>query len=343
MLKVEAGEELSAEEVRASAEWLTDPAADAEAKAAFLEALHRRGETPAEIAGYVGCFLESAVEPVIADGAGRPLLDVCGTGGDRAGFFNVSTAVMFVAAACGAVVVKHGNRGITSKCGGADVLEALGVPIDLPPAEEGAFLGKHGFVFLFAPNHHPAFKAVAPVRKLLAERGRASMFNILGPLLNPARPDYQLTGVFSPELPALYAEVLARLGRKKAWIVHGELPGSGGLDEISLSGKTRVVETAGGEIRSFEIDPEQFGLRLAPVEEFSGGDARTNAALLREILAGAPGPRSDLVALNTAAALVVAGLADGLGDGLAMARHCLQDGRAAALLDGFNPPESLNF
>ena len=241
------------------------------------------------------------------------MLDVCGTGGDRAGLFNVSTAVMLVAAACGARVVKHGNRGVTSKCGGADVLEALGVRIDLPPE---AALDAAGCCFLFAPLYHPAFKAVAPVRKALAEEGSATIFNLFGPLLNPARPDFQLAGVFDRKLLPLYAETFRLLGRKRGWAVHG----SGGLDEVSTLGPSEVHAVEDGAMRRFSIRPEALGMGLAEIEDLRGGDARKNAELLEEILLGRErGPKRDIVVLNAACALVVAGTFPrsfcGVGDG----------------------------
>jgi anthranilate phosphoribosyltransferase len=254
------------------------------------------------------------------------LLDVCGTGGDRAGLFNVSTAVMFVATACGARVVKHGNRGVTSKCGGADVLEALGIRVDLPPETA---LGAAGCCFLFAPLYHPAFRAVAPVRKALAEEGSATIFNLLGPLLNPARPDFQLAGVFDPKLLALYAETFRLLRRKSGWTVHG----SGGLDEVSTLGPSEVHAVEAGAIRRFAIQPEALGLAPAVIEDLRGGDARQNAQHLEEILRGRErGAKREIVVLNAACALVVAGLARDLSAGVAMSASALNDGSAHAVL-----------
>lgn len=200
-------------EIEAVCTLLLDESQPVDQRATFLGTLHRRGETPAEIAAFVDILLRRAVP---FPGSGEGCLDVCGTGGDKAGFFNISTTTMFVAAGAGARIIKHGNRGITSKSGGADVLEALGVRIDTTPDEAATALDHAGCCFLFAPAWHPAFKAVVPVRKLLAEQGSASIFNMLGPLLNPARPDYQLAGVFDPALVATHADVFKNLGRKRA-------------------------------------------------------------------------------------------------------------------------------
>src|SRR4029453_7037590 len=212
--KLRLGHELTSGDVVTACDSLFDESVELSARADFLRALHVKGETASEVAGFVNVLLKRSRRTLLGPG----LLDVCGTGGDRAGVFNVSTAVMFVATACGARVVKHGNRGITSKCGGADVLEALGVRIDLPPETA---LEEAGCCFLFAPLFHPAFKTVAPVRKVLAEEGSATIFNLLGPLLNPARPEFQLAGVFDGKLLPLYAEAFKLLGRKSGWAVHG--------------------------------------------------------------------------------------------------------------------------
>ena len=328
------GGDLDTDAVRRAADQLLDPEISTELKGAFLTALHSKGETPAEIAGFVNAFLDHAVRPVIHNRqAGGPLLDVCGTGGDKAGFFNVSTAVMFVCAAAGARVVKHGNRGISSKSGGADVLDALGVPVELDRESAGDFLERCGFVFLFAPKYHPAFAAVAPVRKELAARGRLTVFNILGPLLNPALPDYQLAGVFQPHLPAVYAEVFRLLGRKAAWAVHGHLPDKGALDEISTLGSTDVCSLDATGIQHFEIHPEQLDIRTASADDLLGGTPSDNARILLDLLEGRDrGPRKDLVAVNASAALCVCGMAADLPDGLRIASRILESGAAREVL-----------
>lgn len=313
---------------------LLDESVAHEEKAAFLSALSDRGETPGEIAAFAEAFLERAVSPQVDRALiGKPLIDVCGTGGDRLGLFNVSTGAVFVLAACGAAVVKHGNRGITSPSGGADVLEALGIRIDLPPGDFGRCLAEVGAGFLFAPLYHPAFKAVAPVRKQLGEQGRRTIFNLLGPLLNPARPEYQLIGVFDPEIGPAFARILPMLGRESAWVVHGRTEDGQGMDEISTLGLTRVWKTGPADPIEVAIEPGEFGFAAAKTADLVGGDAATNAAILTAILEGTDaGPRRDLVVLNAAAGLVVAGLAADLADGIARAGEALASGAALAVL-----------
>jgi anthranilate phosphoribosyltransferase len=320
--KVRLGHELTSSDVVAACESLFDESIELSVRANFLRALHAKGETASEVAAFVDVLLTRSRRTPL--GAG--LLDVCGTGGDKAGIFNVSTAVMFVATACGARVVKHGNRGITSKCGGADVLEALGVRIDLPPeiALEAA-----GCCFLFAPLFHPAFKTVAPVRKVLAEEGSATIFNLLGPLLNPARPEFQLAGVFDGKLLPLYAQAFKLLGRKSGWAVHG----SGGLDEVSTLGPSEIHALEDGAIRQFVIRPEDLNVVPARIEDLRGGEAQQNAEYLEAILLGKDaGPRRDMVVLNAACALVVAGLSPDLGAAVAMAASALDNGSAYNVL-----------
>ena len=320
--KLTAGGELTPGDVLAACELLFDESVALSARANFLRALHLKGETPSEIAAFVDVLLARSRQPILGDS----LLDVCGTGGDRAGLFNVSTAVMLVAAACGARVVKHGNRGITSRCGGADVLEALGVRIDLAPEVS---LDAAGCCFLFAPLYHPAFKAVAPVRKALAEEGSATIFNLLGPLLNPARPDFQLAGVFHRKLLPLYAETFRLLGRKSGWAVHG----SGGLDEVSTLGSSEVHAFEAGAIRQFSIELEALGIASAAVEDLRGGNASRNAQHLEDILRGSErGPKRDIVVLNSACALVVSGLSPNLSAAAEIASTALDDGSAYSVL-----------
>jgi len=328
---LEAGQELSPREVEVAAGLLLDPAAPDEKKARLLEALSRKGETPAEIAAFVEAFLEHAVDPHLGmlDLEG-PTLDVCGTGGDKLDLFNVSTTAMFVAAAAGAVVVKHGNRGITSKSGGADVLEALGIRIDLGPDDFRRCVENAGLGFMFAPAYHPAFKAVIGVRKELAARGVRTIFNLIGPLLNPARPQCQLVGVFSRELCPAFAEILQRLGRDSAWVVHGTTGDGRSVDEVSLMGSTRICKAgAYQDLDDEEIRPRDFGLHHAEVADLQGGDAKHNAEILEAILSGRDtGPKRDMVLLNAATALACAGLSDHIGDGLTIAREMIDSGAA---------------
>ena len=235
--KLRQGGALSRQDVNQVVLDLLGPVFSDEEKADFLEALHVRGEKPEEVVAFASAFMGLAEPFQVPVGLG-PVLDVCGTGGDKLGLFNVSTAVMFVAAGAGARLVKHGNRGITSKSGGADVLEALGIAPEAPMDRLQQMLEEAGAVFLFAPRFHPAFKSVATARKILGERKRASIFNMLGPLLNPARPACQLTGVFNESLVSLYASVLPSLGRDRAWVVHGRAGEDAVMDEISTLGPT---------------------------------------------------------------------------------------------------------
>ena len=321
--------DLTGEMVDAAVTQLTSTDVSDSAKGDFLKALRAKGETAAEIAAFAQALLARAVDPGLdpARLAG-PVLDVCGTGGDKLELFNVSTTVMFLLAASGACVVKHGNRAITSKCGGADVLETLGVRIDLPPADLRRCVEAHGLGFLFAPAYHPAFKAIGPVRRALAAEGIPTIFNLLGPLLNPARPPYQLVGIFSPALLPKYAETLALLGRARAWAVHGS-----GMDELSLTGPSAVCEVAGGLVREFTLDPAPLGLASCTLDALRGGDCAENARILTAILDGTErGPRRDLVLLNAAAGFLITGLAADLPAGLTLARTQIENGRALAKL-----------
>lgn len=327
---VESGCDLSPAQAGESVAFLLDENGDAASKAAFLKALRAKGETAAEIAAFVKSLLERAVDPLLAaQNLPGPLLDVCGTGGDRMDLFNVSTTSMFVLAAGGAIVVKHGNRGITSKCGGADVLEELGVRIDLPPEDFKKCVEGCGAGFMFAPNYHPAFKAIAPVRKALAAEGVPTIFNLLGPLLNPARPDFQLVGVFSETLLPTFAEVFLLLDRRHAWAVLGRDADGRGVDELSTIGPTFVRKVNEQKIEPFTIAPEQFGFARADAADLAGGDRVANARILIGILDGSiRGPKRDVVLLNSAAGFVVAGLAPHLAAGIALANEQLDNGKA---------------
>jgi len=331
--KVALAGELVPDEIREVTRWLLDESVAAEDKADFLGALHRRGETPAEVVTLADTILGRAV-PFDVPADLRPVIDVCGTGGDKLGLFNVSTTVMFVAAGAGARLVKHGNRGITSKSGGADVLEALGVPVDLSVPLLQDMLGEAGAVFLFAPCFHPAFKAVAPARKLLAERGQPSVFNMLGPLLNPSRPEGQLVGVFNESLVSLYADVLPGLGRSRAWVVHGRAGESGVMDEISTLGPTFIAKVSpDGTVIRETVQPADLGVATASVDALRGADATGNARLLLDILGGEQrGAARDIVLVNTAAALVVAGLTEDWSEAMARAAESIDSGAASTVL-----------
>jgi len=323
--ELRASRDLDAAQIDGAVEGLTSLNVTEASKAEFLRALRAKGETAREIAGFVQALLARAVDPRLdLEKLPGPVIDICGTGGDKLELFNISTTAMFVLAAGGACVVKHGNRAITSKCGGADVLEELGVKIELPPANLRRCLEEHGLGFIFAPAYHPAFKAIGPVRKALAAQGVPTIFNLLGPLLNPARPPYQLIGVFSPLLLPKYAEALAVLGRAHAWVVHGR-----GMDELSLTGPSIVHELAGGLVREFTVDPAQFGLAACEIADLRGGERAENAAILGAILDGSErGPRRDVVLLNAAAGFVITGLAADLAAGLALGREQIDSGRA---------------
>lgn len=328
---LDAGQELSAREIEVAAEFLLDAHGSAEKKAQLLESLSRKGETPAEIAGFVETFLGYAVNPHVnlleLEG---PTIDLCGTGGDQLNMFNVSTTTMFLVAAAGAVVVKHGNRGITSKSGGADVLEALGIRLDLSTEEFRHSLDNAQCGFLFAPAYHPAFKAVVEARKLLGQRKVRTIFNLIGPLLNPARPECQMVGVFSREYCPVFAEILQRLGRDRAWVVNGNTQDGKAVDEVSLMGSTRICKAGRlQDLEDEEISPEDFGLNVASVDQLQGGDAQENAVILEDILSGKEtGPKRDIVLLNAGTALACCGLSDHIGDGIEIARETIKDGSA---------------
>lgn len=327
---IQQGGELSPVQVQTAVQYLVDPSGDESLKADFLRSLRDKGETAGEIAAFVRALLAHAVDPGVDPAAlDKPVIDVCGTGGDRMGLFNVSTTAMFVVAAGGAAVVKHGNRGITSKCGGADVLEALGVRIDLPPAAFKKGVEEIGLGFLFAPAYHPAFKAIMPVRKMLASEGVTTIFNMLGPLLNPVQPPCQLVGVFSAGLLPKFASAFRLLGRKRAWAVHGTAPDEGGVDEVSTMGVTFVHEVSADGAKKFEIDPSVLGFARATPADLAGGDRETNAAIATGILEGAiRDARRDVVVLNAGAALCVAGLAGDLAEGVHRAAEALDSGAA---------------
>jgi len=336
--QLRAGRDLAAGDVTVAAAALLDDGVPAVERADFLRALADKGETPEEIALFVEAFLERAVVPPLdrSKFAG-PLIDVCGTGGDKLALFNVSTTAMFIVAAAGATVVKHGNRGITSPSGGADVLSAVGVPGDLPPEAFVHCVEQAGIGFMFAPRYHPAFKAVAPVRQQLAAEGRRTVFNLLGPLLNPLRPEQQLVGVYDEALVPVFGGILARLGRRSAWVVHGRSDG-GGMDEMSTAGVTRrlrVIDSRmegadGGEL----LDASDFGLAPAALADLTGGDPEVNAEILLAVLEGRDrGPRRELVLWNAAGAMCAAGVAGDLCVGLMLAAKLVDEGAARQRLE----------
>jgi anthranilate phosphoribosyltransferase len=338
------GESLAREEAReVMAEMLAGNCTDAQI-AALLMALRMKGETVEEIVGFAEAIRAAATPlPISSAGAldlsgtGRDalvessLVDTSGTGGDASGTFNISTATAFVTAGAGVRIAKHGNRSISSKCGSADVMEALGVNIQLTPQRAAQCLSEVGICFLYAPDLHSSMKQVQKVRRELRLR---TMFNLLGPLTNPAHASGQVVGVYALDMVEKLAEALSMLGLHRALVVHG----LDGLDEITITGPTRVAEARDGSVRTYEVDPKEFGMKRATLAEISGGDAAENAAIVREVLSGKKSPRRDVVVLNSAAALVAAGRADHLADGVPLAVQAIDSGAAAgklAALAGF--------
>ena len=312
--------------------------------AALLMALRMKGETVEEIVGFAeairsaatplpiaGSVNDSASQALDLSGTGRDalsessLVDTSGTGGDACGTFNISTATAFVAAGAGVRVAKHGNRSISSKCGSADVMEALGVNIQLSPERAAQCLREIEICFLYAPDLHSSMKQVQKVRRELRLR---TTFNLLGPLTNPARASGQIVGVYALEMVEKLAEALSMLGLRRALVVHG----LDGLDEITITGPTRVAEARDGRVRTYEVDPEEFGMKRAVLADISGGDAVENAAIVREVLSGKKSARRDVVLLNAAAALVAAGRVDHLGDGIPLAVRSIDSGAATEKL-----------
>ena len=317
------GQHLGRDEMHEVFGQVMDGAASDVLKSALLVALRMKGETAEEITG-AAMAMRERVTPLDVDR--EDLVDTCGTGGDGRGTFNISTIAALVAAGAGANVAKHGNRAVSSSCGSADVLSALGVRIDLDAARMSQVLRRAGIAFLFAPKLHPAMAAVVGVRK---ELGVRTIFNVLGPLTNPAFARRQVLGVYAGRLVDVVAQVLNALGAKHALVVHS----LDGLDEISVSAPTRVCEVRDGELRSYEVTPEELGVGRHPLEALGGGDAARNAAIAREVLGGASGPRHDIVVANAGAALYVAGLAPSIRDGVALAKESIAGGGAAAKLE----------
>jgi anthranilate phosphoribosyltransferase len=295
----------------------------------FITALRMKGETVEEITGAVRVMREKAtrVETGVDLQKGEILMDTCGTGGDGSGTFNVSTASAFVVAGAGIAVAKHGNRSISSKCGSADVLEAAGVALDLGPEQVGRCIRETGIGFLFAPALHGAMKfAIGPRREI----GIRTIFNILGPMTNPAGANVQVIGVFDKNLTEPLANVLAKLGTRRAMVVHGE----GGLDELTVTGLTHISELKNGKVESYTVTPEEVGLSTAALAQLRGGEtAEESAAMLRSVLGGAPGPKRDMVLLNSGAALTVAGLSEDIQDGIGMAAKIIDSGKATQKLE----------
>ncbi len=317
------GRDLSQEGARDVMRSIMDGEATPGQIGAFLVALRIKGETADEIAGCAEAMREHVlvVRPARTD-----LVDTAGTGGDGAGTFNISTAAALVAAAAGAGVAKHGNRAVSSSSGSADVLEALGFNLELPPETIARSIDELGFGFLFAPTHHPAMRHAAPVRRDLATR---TVFNVLGPLTNPAGARAQVVGVYAPDLVPTIAEVLSRLGAERAFVVHG----AAGVDELSPAGPNLVCEVANGQVRRREIDPLDLGIDRCAPDELRGGDPADNAETIRRIFSGAEGGKRDAVLLNAAGAIAAGGLARDLGEGVGLAREAIDSGAAGERLE----------
>jgi anthranilate phosphoribosyltransferase len=318
------GRDLSREETSRVFDIIMAGEATAAQIAGFAVALRMKGETAEEIAGAASSMRRQAV---FIDAGGLPVVDTCGTGGDAADTFNVSTAAALVTAGAGVPVAKHGNRAVSSRCGSADVLEALGVAVDAPPDLVETCIREVGIGFLFAPRLHPAMRHAGPARR---EIGVRTVFNMLGPLTNPAGAKGQLLGVFAPEWTETLAEVLKRLGCRRAFVVHG----LDGMDEITTTTTTRVSELRDGAVQTYELDPLRYVPDGGDPESLRGGDPAYNAAIIRSILAGEPGPCRDIVCLNAAAAITAGGKADDLFQGMKLAAESIDSGRALAVLNG---------
>ncbi len=319
---IASGRHLSEDEVFHGLDRMTSGEATPAQMGAFLMGLRVRGETIAELTG-AARLLRSRMLPVTAP---ADAVDIVGTGGDGLKTYNVSTCAAFVAAGAGLTVAKHGNRSVSSLSGASDVLTALGVKIDLTPDQIGAVIERAGVAFLWAPMHHPAMKAWAPVR---AELGLRTLFNLMGPICNPANVTRQVVGVFAPEWVEPIAHVLHKLGSRHAWVVHGR----DGLDELSTTGPTLVAELKDGKVKTFEVTPEDSGLSRATMADLKGGDAAANAAALKQVLAGERGAYRDIALLNAAAALVVGGRVQTLRDGVGVAAASIDSGAARTALD----------
>ena len=327
-------ESLTREEAREVMSEVLDGRAKDSQIGALLVALQMKGETVDEIVGFAQAIRAAATplrlkrdHALDVSGTERDaLVDTCGTGGDASGTFNISTATALAVAGCGVRVAKHGNRSVTSKCGSADVVEALGVKLTLTPEQVALCLEQVGIAFLFAPSLHTGMKFVQPARRDLRLR---TVFNLLGPLTNPANASAQVVGVYSETLVEKLALALCELGLHRALVVHG----ADGLDEITISAPTTIAEVREGKVKVYEVTPEQFGLRRAPLDAISGGDAETNAEIIREILKGIKSPRRDVVLLNAAASMVAASRADSIAEGIPLSAESLDGGAARAKLD----------
>ncbi len=327
--------DLTSEQIAQAVSHLVDEAVPVAAKADFLARLAAKGETASEIAAFAAELRTRSIEPVLdAETRSREILDVCGTGGDRLNTFNISTTVAIVCSAAGVTVAKHGNRAVTSQSGSADVLEALGIRTELSAEQAAQSLRTKGFAFFFAPIFHPAFKAIAPARKLCAERGQRTVFNFMGPLLNPVRPTAQLMGVSRADLCPTLAQVLQKLGVRRGMVVSGRV-GDSWLDELSTLGESTVAEFYQDRgFASSTLSPAHFPVQQATLEDLAGGSSQVNAEIIRRILGNEDsGPRRDAVLLNAGAGLFLAGMAKSIGAGWELAEKTIASGKAKAKLD----------
>jgi anthranilate phosphoribosyltransferase len=316
-------QDLTADEAAAAMQEVMDGRATPASLAGLLSALAMKGERPAEIVGFARTMRANAVKLSKPPGE---VFDTCGTGGDRSGTFNISSAAALVVAACGVKVAKHGNRSVSSRCGSADVFEQLGVNVAAPPAAVERTLEDAGIAFFFAPTFHPSMRHAAPTRR---ELGIRTAFNLLGPLTNPAGATRQIVGVPKSELTELLARALMLLGSSRAWVVHG----ADGIDEISTTGYTKVSECRDGAVHTFYVHPADFGLAKAAPADLTGGDAAVNAEIVRRVLDGQPGAPRDVVLLNAGAALFVSGRADSVAAGIRLAASAIDSGAAKATLE----------
>ncbi len=320
--RVVEGQHLTMEEMTLTMEEITSGQATPAQIASLITALRLKGETVEEITAAARVMRDKAVPIEVARGPDVPVLvDTCGTGGDQTHTFNISTATAFVVAGAGVRVAKHGNRSVSGSCGSADVCEALGINLDLSPQEVARSIDEHGIGFLFAPALHRTMKhAIGPRREI----GIRTIFNILGPLANPAGAEVQILGVFRKDLPGVMAEVLGKLGCRRALVVHGE----DGMDEITTTGSTHVAEWQEGRVRQYTVHPEDFGIPVGTMEEIRGGNAEENARFILELFEGKKGGKRDIVLLNAGAALHAAGSADTIEKGIELARQAIDDGKA---------------
>jgi anthranilate phosphoribosyltransferase len=323
------GTHLSPAEIETAAAALAGTSETDEAKGGFLLALGKKGETPDEIAGFANAFRRRANDPGLDAWAGQAI-DIVGTGGDHAGGFNISSVVVLVLASAGVTVMKHGNRGITSKCGSADLLSALGLNLEAPPAKLKQAMEQLGYVFLFAPAYHPTFKNVAPVRKMLAAQGQRTIFNILGPLINPGRPAHVLLGSFSAPMVPKLAGALQSLGARAGVAAHGVIEDGRGIDELTTATTNRVRGFGAQSSVDGEWHAKDFGLERAPFADLAGGDVTANLAMIDTILAGrAPRGLTDTIVLNAAVAMWIVGRVGSVREALAPARDMLLGGAVA--------------